>query len=334
MKTLLIALLPLLAAASASAQDKLLVVESTNDRVMLFDAFDGSLLNDNFINLLPNGSVTPINAISVNDEIWVSDQVADTLLRYTSAGVFIGAVTGGMDNIRGICFHDGIIYVSNTGTANGAPDDAVVKFDASGTNLGFFPVGDPFDVHVFNGELLVANILGDDIDRHAIGTGTFLGKLVDSDGVTNVDFPEQVASTSANTVLVAGFSPPIALFEYDASGATLNTYAVGNGNRGVHKLGNGKILYTDGNGVHVLDPATGAITSVKTGVSGRFIDPFIENAPVCYPDCDGDGVLSIDDFICFQTFFALGDPYADCDGDGVLSIDDFICFQTFFAIGC
>ncbi len=26
--------------------------------------------------------------------------------------------------------------------------------------------------------------------------------------------------------------------------------------------------------------------------------------------------------------------YADCDGDGVLSIDDFICFQTYFALGC
>ncbi len=54
----------------------------------------------------------------------------------------------------------------------------------------------------------------------------------------------------------------------------------------------------------------------------------------CYPDCDADGVLTIDDFICFQTFFALGDPYADCDGDSNLTIDDFICFQTFFAIGC
>ncbi len=54
----------------------------------------------------------------------------------------------------------------------------------------------------------------------------------------------------------------------------------------------------------------------------------------CYPDCDGDSALSIDDFICFQTFFALGDLYADCDESGDLSIDDFICFQTFFAIGC
>jgi hypothetical protein len=54
----------------------------------------------------------------------------------------------------------------------------------------------------------------------------------------------------------------------------------------------------------------------------------------CYPDCDGSGALDIDDFICFQTFFAIGDPYADCDGSGALDIDDFICFQTFFAIGC
>jgi hypothetical protein len=29
----------------------------------------------------------------------------------------------------------------------------------------------------------------------------------------------------------------------------------------------------------------------------------------CYPDCDGSGNLNIDDFICFQTFYALGDPY-------------------------
>ncbi len=26
--------------------------------------------------------------------------------------------------------------------------------------------------------------------------------------------------------------------------------------------------------------------------------------------------------------------YADCDGNGILNIDDFICFQTFYAIGC
>ena len=54
----------------------------------------------------------------------------------------------------------------------------------------------------------------------------------------------------------------------------------------------------------------------------------------CFADCDASGTLAIDDFICFQTLFALGDPAADCDERGGLSIDDFICFQTLFAIGC
>jgi photosystem II stability/assembly factor-like uncharacterized protein len=58
-------------------------------------------------------------------------------------------------------------------------------------------------------------------------------------------------------------------------------------------------------------------------------------APVNAPaDCDGDGTLTINDFICFQTLFAIGDPQADCDASGQLNIDDFICFQTLFALGC
>ncbi len=56
--------------------------------------------------------------------------------------------------------------------------------------------------------------------------------------------------------------------------------------------------------------------------------------PTCAPDCDASGMLNIDDFICFQTLYAIGDPAADCDGSGVLEIDDFICFQTAYAVGC
>jgi hypothetical protein len=79
-----------------------------------------------------------------------------------------------------------------------------------------------------------------------------------------------------------------------------------------------------------------AIDFYSSGVVGMLFDDVSleEIGAGCYPDCDGDTVLSIDDFVCFQTFFAFGDPYADCDGDTVLSIDDFVCFQTFFAFGC
>jgi hypothetical protein len=54
----------------------------------------------------------------------------------------------------------------------------------------------------------------------------------------------------------------------------------------------------------------------------------------CKADCDADGALTIDDFICFQTHFALSSPAADCDLDASLTIDDFVCFQTLFAFGC
>jgi len=76
-----------------------------------------------------------------------------------------------------------------------------------------------------------------------------------------------------------------------------------------------------------LDPLT-ALPSL--GV----LNPCAIGSTACYPDCDLSGTLNIDDFICFQTFFAIGDPYADCDASGNLNIDDFICFQTFYAIGC
>ena len=54
----------------------------------------------------------------------------------------------------------------------------------------------------------------------------------------------------------------------------------------------------------------------------------------CYPDCNGDGVLTVADFGCFQTQFVLGAPYADCNGDGVRTVADFGCFQTLFVVGC
>jgi hypothetical protein len=54
----------------------------------------------------------------------------------------------------------------------------------------------------------------------------------------------------------------------------------------------------------------------------------------CYPDFDGDGSLTIFDFLGFQNAFDAGDLAADCDGDGSLTIFDFLCFQNLFDAGC
>ncbi|MCW5757427.1 MAG: hypothetical protein KIT54_09345 [Phycisphaeraceae bacterium] len=56
--------------------------------------------------------------------------------------------------------------------------------------------------------------------------------------------------------------------------------------------------------------------------------------PPCPPDLNGDGSLTIFDFLEFQNLFAAGDMRADFDGDGTLTIFDFLAFQNAFAIGC
>ena len=54
----------------------------------------------------------------------------------------------------------------------------------------------------------------------------------------------------------------------------------------------------------------------------------------CPVDMDGDGQLTIFDYLAFQTAFGTGDLQADFDGDGELTIFDFLAFQTAFAAGC
>lgn len=54
----------------------------------------------------------------------------------------------------------------------------------------------------------------------------------------------------------------------------------------------------------------------------------------CRPDLDGDGELTIFDFLAFQNAFDVGDPIADFDGDGSFTIFDFLAFQNEFDAGC
>ena len=54
----------------------------------------------------------------------------------------------------------------------------------------------------------------------------------------------------------------------------------------------------------------------------------------CRADLDGDGVLTLFDFLAFQNAFDAGDLIADFDGDGVLTIFDFLTFQNEFDAGC
>ncbi|MEO1277817.1 MAG: GC-type dockerin domain-anchored protein, partial [Planctomycetota bacterium] len=54
----------------------------------------------------------------------------------------------------------------------------------------------------------------------------------------------------------------------------------------------------------------------------------------CPADLDGDGELTIFDFLEFGNLFDLMDPRADFDGDGSFTIFDFLAFQNAFDAGC
>lgn len=60
----------------------------------------------------------------------------------------------------------------------------------------------------------------------------------------------------------------------------------------------------------------------------------VYGSTTCPADCDGDGDLTIFDFLCFQNAFAAGESSADCDGDGEVTAADFACFQSAFVDGC
>ncbi len=54
----------------------------------------------------------------------------------------------------------------------------------------------------------------------------------------------------------------------------------------------------------------------------------------CRADLDGDGELTLFDFLEFQNLFDSGDLRADFDGDGDLTLFDFLEFQNEFDAGC
>ena len=54
----------------------------------------------------------------------------------------------------------------------------------------------------------------------------------------------------------------------------------------------------------------------------------------CPADCNGDGELSVLDFVCFQGEWQNQTAAGDCNGDGQYSILDFVCYQGQFQQGC
>ncbi len=117
--------------------------------------------------------------------------------------------------------------------------------------------------------------------------------------------------------------------EFEAVGAALpdTTY----------HIPGGADIRTDGDCTFfVLMNQGGFVDAGGTTVSQDFVN-FWELTGTCASDCvadlDGDGSLTIFDFLAFQSLFDAGDLGADFDGDGSLTIFDFLAFQNAFDAG-
>ncbi|MGP1345605.1 MAG: hypothetical protein ACTS3F_02920 [Phycisphaerales bacterium] len=273
-------------ASAGTPSTFLAVTDSGNDRVAIFDPFDGSLINSSYIDLVPFDSGTPKGIIQVGNEIWVSDQIRDKIERFTLFGAHVGTIGGsvpggGLDNIKGMAVVGNEVFVTNAGTNNGAPGDALVKIDIATASVSgsAATAGTLFDIINYNGQLLGSNIDTEDLEVYDLA-GNFVSIFHDSDGTTGIDFAQQLFARANGNVYASGFSPPSGVYEYDAAGNDLGIVAGADaGARGVWELGNGNIMWTNGDGVWVTDPNSGIASLVYDGGSSQYIGLVVIPSP-------------------------------------------------------
>lgn len=251
--------------------------DSTNSRVVLFDPFDGSLVNSNYFGFTSGG--TAVHAMQVGGEIWISQQIGDRIDRFDLSGASLGAITGGMDNVRGMEQVGGTVYLSNGGAANGSPGaNSVLTFDTAGNNTGSFQTAglapSPFSVLSHQGGILVGGVSGNN-DIHSFDlAGNPIGAFHNS---TSLNFVEQMTHDVTGNVLAAGFSSNNVVTLNANTGALITSFSA-SGARGVYQLGNGNIMWTSGAGAFVFDVNSGQSLMVYAG-GGRFLDDLVIPAP-------------------------------------------------------
>ena len=333
-------------AGCAMAQDQLLlVVNSGADVVVAFDPADGTVVDPAFIDLTSLDPGTPKGIAQVGDEIWISDQIRDRVDRFTLDGSFIGFIggdvpDGGLDNIRGVNVIGDEVWVFNAGTNNGAPGEAIVRIDPdTATIVGNFPLtASPWFALPYGDSNLISfsgssDTRIDEFDDSGVFQGNFLPTL-------ELSFIQQIAAKADGNVLVPAFSTQSAsgrvpgVYEVDPDGNILGVLpgTESSGPRAAWELGNGDVMWTNGAGTHIID-TTGGVSALVFPGSSQFIG-LVGDATDCYADFDGDGSLTIFDFLAFQNAFDSGDLLADCDTDGSLTLFDFLCFQNEFDAGC
>ena len=259
-------LLATLALTGAAQAQFLVTYNSTTDTLVAFSPVDGSLISANF---MPVPATVQVGAIDVNGEIWSSEQTGDRVVRYDSLGNVLGVIGptfpgGGFDNIRGLALINGVVYVTNDGTANGATADSLVLLDTSGNHLSTVALTNtvsPFGVMAFQGDILVSGSSNSqDVFRYTLA-GAPVGTFHDS---ATLNFVNQISLASDGNVWVNCLTSTNVVKLDATTGAPLMSFPAGSG-RGVYELQNGNVLWTSSSGASVYNMSTATSTQVLAG---------------------------------------------------------------------
>lgn len=253
---------------------------SSGKGLMLFNSYNGAVVDPNWLSMAANGCGNPIAAQVVGtDEFWVTDKSNDQVMRYQlSTKAFLGVITS--SNIvspMGLEVSGNTAWVANASSSLkkvavlNVPTHSVTGTFAAGSA----GAGVPYDVQLYNPgdglKLLVDDQAQKNLDLFTL-SGTFVRTLHHSTASGDYNQPQQMSITASNTVLVAGSTSPYGVYEFDPNGVKINSWTRTTGVRGVYALGNGNIIFTDSGGVHTLDRGTGTVTDVLTGRSCNYIE--------------------------------------------------------------
>ena len=222
-----------------------------------------------------------------------------------------------------MAFVNGLVYVTNDGTNNGATADSLVVFDPAGNWVATYPLTNtvsPFAVMAFQGDLLVSGSTAtttDDIHRYTTA-GVSVGTFHDS---ATISFAHQISPALDGNVWCAGFSTlsggTPGLHKIDAvTGAILVTIPQ-SGPRGVWELPNGNLLWTNSGGTSIYDVSTMTSTEIFDGGSYH-VNPYVE-AKACHRPY-GAGChdfFAQDNSNLFELFATIADGKAALDGNAL-----------------
>ncbi|MEQ9097016.1 MAG: GC-type dockerin domain-anchored protein [Phycisphaerales bacterium] len=265
-----------------------------------------------------------------NPEILVPGLASGTIRMSTGAfDARLGSALAGAGDINGDGFAD--FVVGSPGTSNdpyGSPFPSVDDGEAHvvfGRPRGAFPP--EYDLKTLDGGDGLVLRFGsyDRAARSVAAAGD-----INNDGIDDLMVSRDSGGGPGVAHVIFGRTTGFPAVLRPGTGDGVLLIGINDGDRTGFAVGGGG----DVNGDGVPDMLVGAVGADLPGQASAGRAFIVFGRGVCGADLDGDGALTLFDFLAFQNLFDAGSPRADFDGDGALTIFDFLAFQNAFDAGC